>query len=180
MSLNLMISTFFFVGILFSCKCEDFKITLMFQLSLTVTACQTDDPWDLVPQILSRINPPQIPDRICNIEAYGALSTPNDDVEAPSSTVDTNTNAFRDAIQNCHDLGGGTVYVPDGTFITSAITLLSNISLHVSSRAVIRFTRDTTKYPLVYTRWEGVELMNYSPFIYAFNAENIAITGNNL
>ncbi|HKE88231.1 MAG TPA: glycoside hydrolase family 28 protein, partial [Vicinamibacterales bacterium] len=31
--------------------------------------------------------------------------------------------------------------------------------------------------PLVLTRWEGVELMNYSPFIYAFEATNIAITG---
>ena len=29
----------------------------------------------------------------------------------------------------------------------------------------------------MFTRWEGVELMNYSPFIYAYEAENIAITG---
>jgi len=33
------------------------------------------------------------------------------------------------------------------------------------------------RYPLVLTRWEGVELMNYSPFIYAFEQENIAVTG---
>ncbi|HEX8685847.1 MAG TPA: glycoside hydrolase family 28 protein, partial [Pyrinomonadaceae bacterium] len=31
--------------------------------------------------------------------------------------------------------------------------------------------------PVVYTRWEGTELMNYSPFIYAFEQQNIAITG---
>jgi hypothetical protein len=30
---------------------------------------------------------------------------------------------------------------------------------------------------LVFTRWEGTELMNYSPFIYAFEQENIGITG---
>jgi polygalacturonase len=30
---------------------------------------------------------------------------------------------------------------------------------------------------MVFSRWEGVELMNYSPFIYAFEQENIAITG---
>ncbi|HEV7395636.1 MAG TPA: glycoside hydrolase family 28 protein, partial [Pyrinomonadaceae bacterium] len=29
----------------------------------------------------------------------------------------------------------------------------------------------------VFTRWEGMELMNYSPFIYAFEKRNIAITG---
>lgn len=70
--------------------------------------------------------------------------------------------------------------VPDGTFITSPITLKSNIALHVSKNAIIRFTRDTSKYPLVFTRWEGMELMNYSPLIYAFEAENIAITGDKL
>ena len=31
--------------------------------------------------------------------------------------------------------------------------------------------------PVVLTRYEGVELMNYSPFIYAFEQKNIAITG---
>jgi len=31
---------------------------------------------------------------------------------------------------------------------------------------------------LVFTRWEGMEVMNFSPLIYAFEAENIAITGD--
>ncbi|HEU5133340.1 MAG TPA: glycoside hydrolase family 28 protein, partial [Pyrinomonadaceae bacterium] len=31
--------------------------------------------------------------------------------------------------------------------------------------------------PVVFSRWEGVELFNYSPFIYAFEQQNIAITG---
>lgn len=127
---------------------------------------------------MSRIAPPKIASRICNIVDYGASRSPNnEDIEASSETVDANTNGFINAIKDCHDQGGGTVYVPDGTFITSAITLLSNISLQLSPDAIIRFTRDTTKYPIVLTRWEGVELYNYSPFIYAYKAENIAITG---
>lgn len=55
---------------------------------------------------------------------------------------------------------------------------MSNISLHISSQATVRFTRDVLKFPLVFTRWEGMELMNFSPLVYAFEAENIAITGN--
>ncbi|KAJ6643106.1 putative polygalacturonase [Pseudolycoriella hygida] len=154
---------------------------LIFAISFSFVECQNDDPWHMVQDILSRISPPQIPDRRCNILDFNAVRSPNDDdVEAPPSTVDANTNAFKNAIQSCHDLGGGTVYVPEGTYITSAITLLSNISLEVSSGAIIRFTRDTTKYPIVFTRWEGIELMNYSPFIYAFEAENIAITGSGI
>jgi len=31
--------------------------------------------------------------------------------------------------------------------------------------------------PVVKTSWEGTFLYNYSPFIYAFNCLNIAITG---
>lgn len=116
--------------------------------------------------------------RICNIVAFGAIKSENvSSVEESSATVDANAQAFRDAIQTCHENGGGIVEVPSGTYLTSAITLLSNISLQVTSEAVIRFTRNTTKYPNVFTRWEGVELMNYSPFIYSFNAENIAIQG---
>jgi polygalacturonase len=38
-------------------------------------------------------------------------------------------------------------------------------------------TRPDDYLPLVYTRWEGVELMNYSPLVYAFEQKNIAITG---
>jgi len=164
MAHSALILSLFFVGVLFS-----------------LAACQTDDPWELVPQILSRIKPPRIPSRVCNIEDYDAERSPNnEDVEAPTGRVDANTNAFRNAIQACHNLGGGTVYVPDGTYITSAITLLSNINLQVSPGAIIRFTRDTTKYPIVYTRWEGVELMNYSPFIYAYRTENISITGDGI
>lgn len=144
-------------------------------------ACQSD-MWDLVPEILNRIKEPQIPSKTtCNIFDFGAVRSNNEDsVEEPPETVDANTFAFRDAIRYCHDAGGGIVMVPSGTYLTSAITLLSNIALQITSGAVVRFTRDTTKYRNVFTRWEGIELMNYSPFIYAFNAENISITGNNV
>lgn len=156
-------SLFILIGILSACKWNRYDIFLgskfipkfRFIGNQDVT-CQTDNPWDMVPEILKRISPPVIPDRVCNILDFGALRSPNaDDVEAPSATVDANINAFRNSIQYCHDNGGGTVFVPSGTFITSAITLLSNISLEVSPGAIIRFTRDTTKYPIVFTRWEG-------------------------
>ena len=74
--------------------------------------------------------------------------------------------------------GGGRVVVPAGTFLTGAIHLKSSVNLHLSAGATLRFSRNPQDYlPVVFTRWEGVELMNYSPFIYAFEQENIAITG---
>src|SRR5205085_5860342 len=89
-----------------------------------------------------------------------------------------NTAAFRDAIAACAGAGGGRVIVPDGVFVTGAIELRSGVNLHVSADATIRFTRDTRRYPVVFTRWEGMELMNFSPLIYAFEQRNVAITGS--
>ncbi|WP_449398391.1 hypothetical protein [Chryseobacterium wanjuense] len=39
------------------------------------------------------------------------------------------------------------------------------------------FSQDSNDYPIVFTRWEGMECMNYSSLIYAYEEENIAVTG---
>ena len=41
----------------------------------------------------------------------------------------------------------------------------------------LAFLFEPKLYPIVLTRWEGVELMNYSAFIYALDQTDIAITG---
>jgi len=130
-------------------------------------AADSDDVWRQVPRILARIKPPVFPDRDFLITRYGAVGDNKTDC----------TEAFAKAVAACHAAGGGRVVVPGGEFMTGAIRLRSNVNLHVSHGATVRFTRDTKKYPLVFTRWEGMELMNYSPFIYAFEEENVAISG---
>jgi polygalacturonase len=67
--------------------------------------------------------------------------------------------------------------VPPGEFLTGAIHLRSNVNLHLHTGATIRFSRDPKAYPIVFTRFEGTELMSFSPLLYAFEQENIAITG---
>ena len=68
--------------------------------------------------------------------------------------------------------------VPPGVFHTGPIHLRSNVNLHVSEGATIRFSRDPAAYlPVVPTRWEGVELMGLSPLVYAYEQRDIAITG---
>lgn len=124
--------------------------------------------WDMVPDILARIRPPRFPDRTFLLTDYGAVGDGETDATA----------AFAAAISACNTAGGGRVVVPEGIYSTAPIYLMSNTELHVEEGATIRFTRDTSRVPIVMTRWEGVELMNYSPFIYAFEEENIAITGS--
>ena len=134
-----------------------------------LSICQPfEDPWQAVmPSILARIKPPLFPKRTFYVTRFGA--TPNGRTDC--------TAAFRRAIDQCSKSGGGKVVVPAGTFLTGAIHLKSNVNLEVSEGATIKFSTNPKDYPLVFSRWEGVELFNYSPFIYAFEQQNIAITG---
>ena len=124
--------------------------------------------WEQVPRILSRINAPRFPNQDFNITDYGAVGNGQTDC----------TESFSKAISAAHKAGGGRVVVPAASFLTGAIHLKSNVNLYVSEGAVIKFSVDPEKYlPVVYSRFEGIECMNYSPLIYAFGQENIAITG---
>ncbi|AOS44485.1 Unsaturated rhamnogalacturonyl hydrolase YteR [Lacunisphaera limnophila] len=121
--------------------------------------------WGDYATVLARIQAPTFPDRDFPITAYGA--------QAGADCTD----AIHAAIAACTTAGGGRVVVPPGEWLTGAIRLKSNVNLHVSAGATLRWTFDLARYPVVFTRWEGVECMNYSPFIYAHGEENIAITG---
>jgi polygalacturonase len=124
--------------------------------------------WDRVPEILQRIVPPTFAPRDFDVARYGARGDGGTDCTA----------AFRDAVAACSVAGGGRVVVPAGRFLTGPIHLRSNVNLHVQRDATIAFSQDPRAYlPAVFTRWEGMELMGYSPLIYAFEQENVAVTG---
>lgn len=124
--------------------------------------------WNRVPEILGNIVAPSFPDRDFLVTDFGAVGDGGTD----------STDAFRKAIAACHSAGGGRVVAPAGRFLTGPIHLKSNVNLHVSKGATILFSTDSKKYlPQVFSRVEGIECMNYSPLIYAFEQENVAVTG---
>ena len=62
--------------------------------------------------------------------------------------------------------------MPAGNFHTGAIHLLSGVNLHLNRGARLLFHTDPSYYlPAVFTRWEGMEMMGYSPLIYAIDQE---------
>ncbi|HEY2866104.1 MAG TPA: glycoside hydrolase family 28 protein [Pyrinomonadaceae bacterium] len=131
-------------------------------------ARSASDPWQTVyPQILSRIKPPVFPRRYFAITKFGATSDGTSD----------STSAIAAAIDACSKAGGGRVVIPAGEFLTGAVHLRSNVNLYLEKEATLKFSTDAKMYPIVRTRFEGMECMNYSPFVYAFDQTNVAITG---
>lgn len=129
----------------------------------------TSDVWETeYRKILSRIKPPRFRNKDYKITKFGAVA----DGKTPA------TDAIAKAIDSCSADGGGRVVVPKGKFLTGAIHLKSNVNLHIKSGAVLKFSTDPKDYmPIVHTRWEGMELKHLSPLVYAYEQENIAITG---
>ena len=125
--------------------------------------------WDELPNILKNIVPPKFPDRNFTIADFGAKSDGQADCLP----------AIKEAISKCHQAGGGRVVIPSGTwFVKGPIHFESNVNLHLDKGAHVKFSTDADDYlPVVYTRFEGVELMNYSPLVYAYGKKNIALTG---
>ena len=124
--------------------------------------------WSQVPKILKRIVAPKFPKRDFVITNFGAVADGKTDCTA----------AIAKAIDACVKKGGGRVVVPAGEFLTGAIHLKSNVNLHLETNSVLKFSTDPKAYlPVVFTRFEGTELYNFSPLIYALGQKNVAVTG---
>ena len=127
------------------------------------------DGWDTqYKQIEQSIRQPQCGDKVFNITKYGAST---------KATAAANQKAINKAIDACSKAGGGRVVIPEGTFNTGAITLKSKVNLHVEKGAVLQFAFQPELYPIVPTRWEGLDCYNLQPCIYAYKQNDVAITG---
>lgn len=130
-----------------------------------------DSPWKMADEIIKNIKVPQFSDKIFNVKDYGA--------KADGSS--NNTKAFADAITACSESGGGRVVVPSGKYLTGPIHLKSNVNFHLEEGAEILFSINPADFlPVVHTSYEGMEFMSYSPLIYAYQQENIAVTGKGI
>lgn len=148
------------------------KKIFSFTLSLLILATSSHagaPEWKMMPEILARITPPQIPARDFDITQHSAKGDGKTD----------NSAAIAQAIAACAEAGGGRVIVPAGEFLTGPVHLKSNVELHLAgTNSVLKFSTDPKKYlPAVLTRFEGMDCYNYSPLIYAFGQKNVAVTG---
>lgn len=145
------------------------RLLKTFLLLLFVPLLATASVWDKeYKQLEQNIREPEFKAQDFPITKYGA---------SLKATAAKNQKAINKAIDACSKAGGGRVTVPQGTWNTGAITLKSHVNLVIEKGATLLFAFDRSLYPLVPTRWEGLDCWNYQPLIYAYKATDIGITG---
>ena len=130
------------------------------------------EAWNKLPGILERIIPPEFADLQVLLTDFGGTG----------DSISDNHVAFGKAIKNLAASGGGRLIVPPGEyFLDGPIHLKSNVNLHIEEGARIFFSNNPDSYlPAVKVRWEGTVCYNYSPLIYGYQLENVAITGKGI
>jgi polygalacturonase len=99
----------------------------------------------------------------CDPRTYGAKG----------NGVTKDTLAIQAAIDACARRGGGTVHLTAGTYLSAPILLESNIALQLDRGATLLGSSNHEDYP-PHTEFR---LPDLQPLISAFNATNVAITG---
>ena len=168
-----------------------------------LAASMIDDPWQRAQDIVERLSRPlrfadvdyRITDfgaRPCELQTATAWISfeEQDQVMTPLANSPDIYPAISAAIANCHKAGGGRVLVPAGNwYCAGPIVLLSNVHVHLQAGAHIYFSNQPQDYArngnfdcgqngkLVISRWQSNDCLNFSPMVYAYGQDNIALTG---
>lgn len=142
-------------------------IAALFAPSLKAqTIYAPEAPFEFAPLVMH-----DFPQKDFSILKYGARQ----------GDVAATTKAISKAMEACNKAGGGRIIVPAGEWALGPIHFRSNCLLYLCEGAILAFEDDPNLYlPAVKTSWEGTECLNYSPLIYAYECENVGISGPGL
>jgi hypothetical protein len=104
--------------------------------------------------------------RIFDVKKFGALGD--------GKTMDTA--AINKAIDACHSVGGGTVYMPPGVYLSGTVILKSNITLYLEGGATLLGSSNLSDYTSVPGPSADGDA-NQRHLICARDAENIGLSG---
>ena len=111
---------------------------------------------------------------VFNVVDYGAVG----------DGVTKNTKAIQKAIDACTP--GGTVHVPAGTFVSGALFLKSNMTLHIAKGGTLKGSAGVDDYrPFIRNRYSGWEMETFASLINAgtlahdgsYNVKSLTIRG---
>ncbi|VVB60616.1 Pectate lyase superfamily protein [uncultured archaeon] len=133
----------------------------------------SNEMYDLIFSVLPERVISAIP--VLNVRNYGAIGD--------GTTLDTI--AINTAIDTCANQNGGIVYFPPGTYLSGSLHLKTNVTLFVDNEAILRGTRDMTKYdPREYNPWAKYQDSSQSychrSLIWGENLSNVGILGSGI
>ncbi len=123
-----------------------------------------------LPFVMPQVEIAQFPAIRFDIRKFGAV--------ADGRTL--NTKAFASAIAACVSVGGGTIDVPPGTWLTGPIELQSNVCLNLERGALLQMSGRMDDFPLVPRDGDSTRGYHVASPISAHDARNIAITGEGI
>ena len=153
-------------------------LSLVTLLALGLTACQTQSDHNSLAPYVS----PQYAAAPFDMPAVATVNIPAysvrlNDFGAKGDGGTLCTEAFAAAMKALDEKGGGHLIVPSGIWFTGPIQFVSNVDLHVEQGALVLFTTDYDAYPEVTTIYEGNTSTRKMAPLYAYEVNNIAITG---
>ncbi len=166
-------------------------------------SAQEADPWANAQAIIDRFAKPlAFRKQDFKITAFGAKpcklvtvegklsSEERGQLKTPAAKSHDCYPAITKAIAACNKAGGGRVLIPAGNwYCKGPMVLRSNVHVHLAKGAQIFFSANPADYAkygdypcgdngkLVISRWQGNDCLNYSPMVYAYGQDNIALTG---
>lgn len=102
------------------------------------------------------------------------------DLGAVGDGTTVNTTALQTAIDRIAADGGGTLVIPQGTFLSGALYFKQGVNLVVEKDAVLKSTTKIEDFPAIYTRWEGIERYWTSAFLNFVGMKNVVVTGEGM
>ena len=106
-------------------------------------------PGQRAADIARNVRPPTFPDRVFDITKFGAIAGWRHPQHERHRQGDR-------CLRECRRRTRAGA--APARFLTGAIHLKSNVELHVSDGATLLFDTNPSSYPIVFTRWEGMEL----------------------
>jgi polygalacturonase len=104
--------------------------------------------------------------RLHDVRAHGA--------QGDGKTLDTK--AINEAVNACHDAGGGIVYMGPGAFLSGTVVLKSNVTLYLEAGATLLGSAKTDDYQAQPGPGSNADA-GQRHLIFARDAENVAVTG---
>jgi len=146
------------------------KAALLLIFCMSVVSCQKNENSELVQKLESIFygsSFAKTPQTIFNVKDYGAVG----------DGLTLTTKAIQQTIDEAYKAGGGKVIFPQGTYLSGALFIQSNVEFHVGEGVVIKAIQDDSQYPEMKTRIAGIEMEWPSALINVYEQKNVRITG---